>query len=100
MKLLLVEDNAADADFLAASLRRQRAGDIELINVHTLAEATDQLALDKFDVVLLDLHLPDGSGLQCLDAIQAVDNEIPIVVLKYYGYIFTKKVGLFTENPP
>ena len=81
MKLLLVEDNPADADFLAASLRRQRAGDIELVNVQTLAEAAAQLSLDKFDVVLLDLHLPDGSGLQCLDAIQAVDNEIPIVVL-------------------
>jgi len=81
MKLLLVEDNPADADFLAASLRRQRAGDVELVNVPTLALATEQLSLDTFDVVLLDLHLPDGSGLQCLDAIQAVNNEIPIVVL-------------------
>lgn len=81
MKLLLVEDNPADADFLAASLRRQRAGDVELVNVPTLALATEQLGLDTFDVVLLDLHLPDGSGLQCLDAIQAVNNEIPIVVL-------------------
>jgi len=81
MKLLLVEDNPADADFLAASLRRQRAGDVELVNVPTLALATEQLNLDTFDVVLLDLHLPDGSGLQCLDAIQAINNEIPIVVL-------------------
>ncbi len=81
MKLLLVEDNPADADFLAASLRRQRASDIQIVNVATLAEAVAQLGLDKFDVVLLDLHLPDGSGLQCLDAIQAVDNEIPVVVL-------------------
>ncbi|MBN8280020.1 MAG: EAL domain-containing protein [Gammaproteobacteria bacterium] len=81
MKLLLVEDNPADADFLAASLRRQRAGDVELVNVPTLAAATEQLGLDTFDVVLLDLHLPDGSGLQCLDAIQAINTEIPIVVL-------------------
>jgi diguanylate cyclase (GGDEF)-like protein len=81
MKLLLVEDNPADAAFLAASLRRQRAGDVELITTPTLAAATDRLGLDTFDVVLLDLHLPDGSGLQCLDAIQAVNNEIPIVVL-------------------
>ena len=81
MKLLLVEDNPADADFLAASLRRQRASDIQIVNVPTLEQAISQLSLDKFDVVLLDLHLPDGSGLQCLDAIQAVDNEIPIVVL-------------------
>ncbi|MDP2324328.1 MAG: diguanylate cyclase, partial [Gammaproteobacteria bacterium] len=81
MKLLLVEDNPADADFLAASLRRQQAGDVELINVLTLAAATERLGGEKFDVVLLDLHLPDGSGLQCLDTIQAVDNEVPIVVL-------------------
>ncbi len=81
MILLLVEDDPADADFLAASLRRQRASDIQIVNVATLAEAVSQLQLDKFDVVLLDLHLPDGSGLQCLDAIQAVDNEIPVVVL-------------------
>jgi len=81
MKLLLVEDNPADVDFLAASLRRQRATDVELINVMTLADATQALGSDKFDIVLLDLHLPDGSGLQCLDAIQALDNEVPIVVL-------------------
>ena len=81
MKLLLVEDNPADADFLQASLRRQRAGDVELINVPTLAQATEQLTTNSFDVVLLDLHLPDGFGLQCLDTIQAVNNEIPIVVL-------------------
>ncbi|MDH5254727.1 MAG: diguanylate cyclase, partial [Gammaproteobacteria bacterium] len=81
MKLLLVEDNPADVEFLAASLRRQRAGDVELVTAPTLAVATERLSLDAFDVVLLDLHLPDGSGLQCLDAIQAVNNEIPIVVL-------------------
>jgi len=81
MKLLLVEDNPEDVEFLEASLRRQRAGDVELVNVNTLAAATDRLTSDRFDVVLLDLHLPDGSGLQCLDAIQAVDREIPIVVL-------------------
>ncbi|MCE7901638.1 MAG: GGDEF domain-containing response regulator [Gammaproteobacteria bacterium PRO9] len=81
MKLLLVEDNPADADFLAASLRRQRAGDVELVNVATLAAAAERLRGDDFDVVLLDLHLPDGSGLQCLDSIQAIDSEIPIIVL-------------------
>jgi diguanylate cyclase (GGDEF)-like protein len=81
MKLLLVEDNPADVEFLAASLRRQRASDVEMVNVQSLASATERLADEKFDIVLLDLHLPDASGLECIDAIQAVDNEIPIVVL-------------------
>ena len=81
MKLLLVEDNPADVEFLAASLRRQQASDVEMVNVQSLGGATERLASEKFDVVLLDLHLPDASGLECIDAIQAIDNEVPIVVL-------------------
>jgi diguanylate cyclase (GGDEF)-like protein len=81
MKLLLVEDNPADVEFLAASLRRQRASDVEMVNVQSLGSATERLASEKFDIVLLDLHLPDASGLECIDAIQAIDNEVPIVVL-------------------
>ena len=84
MRLLLVEDNQADADFLAASLRRQRAGDVQLVTVGSLKDATAQLGVPQvppFDVVLLDLHLPDGSGLQCVDVIHSVNDTIPIVVL-------------------
>ena len=81
MKRLLVEDNPADVEFLAASLRRQRASDVEMVNVQSLGSATERLGSEKFDIVLLDLHLPDASGLECIDAIQAIDNEIPIVVL-------------------
>lgn len=81
MKLLLVEDNQADVEFLAASLRRQRASDVEMVNVRSLASATERIGSERFDIVLLDLHLPDASGLDCIDAIQAIDNEIPIVVL-------------------
>lgn len=81
MKLLLVEDNQADVEFLAASLRRQRASDVKMVNVQSLASATERLGSEKFDIVLLDLHLPDASGLECIDSIQAIDREIPIVVL-------------------
>ena len=63
MKLLLVEDNPADVEFLAASLRRQRASDVEMVNVQSLGSATERLGSEKFDIVLLDLHLPDGCVL-------------------------------------
>jgi len=82
MKLLLVEDNPEDADFLAASLRRCRPAEaVELQHVTTLAEADRALRETSFDVVLLDLKLPDGSGMTCVDAIQSVDPALPIVVL-------------------
>lgn len=81
MKLLLVEDNLEDADFLAASLRRHNVSDIELSHVTSLKDAVHQLRMQRFDVVLLDLHLPDGSGMECVDAIQAAEGSVPIVVL-------------------
>ncbi len=81
MKLLLVEDNPDDAAFLGASLRRQQAADVALVHVSSLAEAATRLAAESFDVVLLDLNLPDANGLACVDAIQAVNERLPIVVL-------------------
>jgi diguanylate cyclase (GGDEF)-like protein len=81
MKLLLVEDNLTDAEFLAASLRRSGASDIDLTHVTTLKEATRALRKGGFEVVLLDMGLPDGSGMECVEAVQEADPDMPIVVL-------------------
>jgi diguanylate cyclase (GGDEF)-like protein len=81
MKLLLVEDTATDAEFLAASMRRQRATDVQLTTATTLAAAVEFLGAETFDVVLLDLNLPDGSGLECVDVIQQACSDVPIVAL-------------------
>lgn len=81
MKLLLVEDNTTDAEFLAASLRRSDASDVELTHVTTLKDCTRALRKGGFDVVLLDMGLPDGSGLECVEAVQEADPDMPIVVL-------------------
>jgi diguanylate cyclase (GGDEF)-like protein len=81
MKLLLVEDNPDDVAFLRAALRRQKTDEVELSHASTIAEASEMLKSGPFDIVLLDLHLPDGQGLSCVDAIQKVDERIPMVVL-------------------
>jgi len=81
MKLLLVEDNSTDAEFLAASLRRSGASDIDLTHVATLKEGTRAIRKGGFDVVLLDMGLPDGSGMECVEAVQEADPDMPIVVL-------------------
>jgi diguanylate cyclase (GGDEF)-like protein len=81
MKLLLVEDNTTDAEFLAASLRRSGASNIELTHVTTLKDGTRALRKGGFDVVLLDMGLPDGSGMECVEAVQEADPDMPIVVL-------------------
>ncbi len=78
--LLLVEDNPADAD-LVRELLEEAGQPFRVDLVGCLAEATRRLQTDRVDVVLLDLHLPDAVGLQCVRAVRAVAGEVPIVVL-------------------
>jgi len=82
-KILLVEDNLGDAGLLRAAI-----ADIgcELFNfqlAHTdrLASAVAALQGERFDVVLLDLSLPDSSGLQTVRGMRQADPAIPIVVM-------------------
>ena len=81
MKLLLVQDNLDDAEFLTRALRRQSVDGMEFVHVKCLADMAEAMTASSFDVVLLDLNLPDGAGLECVDAVKAVDDELPIIVL-------------------
>ena len=62
MKILLVEDDQINAEILKAWLKRADVLDLELTHVSRLAESIALLTEEQFDVVLLDLHLPDASG--------------------------------------
>ncbi len=81
MKLLLVEDDRADARFLRSCLTRSQGSPPDLVHRECLNDALDSLRTGHFDVVLLDLHLPDASGEACVRAIQQVNPAVPIVVL-------------------
>lgn len=84
MKILLVEDDSDDAEFLRLSLL-QHNGSVYVTRTARLVDAAAALGNDRFDVVLLDLHLPDGSGVECVEAIQQADAAVPIVVLSGLG---------------
>jgi len=76
--LLLVEDDEGDA-FLVRELLTDAAPEITILTVATLAEAEAQAA--RADCALLDLGLPDSSGLEGLVRLRRVAPETPIVVL-------------------
>ena len=84
MKILLVEDDSDDADFLRVSLARHN-GSVYITRAARLSDALSALRNDRFDVVLLDLHLPDGSGVECVEKVQQADTLMPIVVLSGHG---------------
>jgi diguanylate cyclase (GGDEF)-like protein len=85
MKVLLVEDDSDDAEFLRQSLIRHNARSMDITRAERISDAVGALRGERFDVVLLDLHLPDASGAECVEKVQNADSLVPIVVLSGQG---------------
>lgn len=82
MKVLLVEDNPGDARLIEEMIKEvEGPARFDLVHVQSLAEAIHSLGTDSFDSVLLDLGLPDSSGLDTLVKVNAQAPQMPIVVL-------------------
>ncbi len=78
MRLLLVEDTEDVADAIVASF--QRRGDA-IDHVASVEDAEDALAVQDYDVVVLDIGLPDGSGLDLLKSARSSGSRAPILML-------------------
>ncbi|MEO8065132.1 MAG: ATP-binding protein [Pseudomonadota bacterium] len=81
IRLLLVEDNPADARVVERHLKDAGLNHVSSDWVQTAAEAAQRLTTTEYDLVLLDLGLPDASGLQALRALRAIADLTPIIVL-------------------
>jgi diguanylate cyclase (GGDEF)-like protein len=83
IRVLLIEDNATDAH-MAAELLDASSG-FELTHVERLSEATAKLGGGGFDAVLLDLMLPDSSGLATVSSVHDRAPDLPIIVYSGAG---------------
>lgn len=81
IKVLLVEDNPEDVLLLEKILQKGGTGRFELEPVASLKLALERMRVRDFDVVLLDLSLPDSHGLKAFSVLQEAAPEIPIIVL-------------------
>ena len=81
VEILLVEDNPGDARLVTVYLAESDPARFAVTHVSTMAEAEERLAKETFDVVLLDLGLPDGSGIEVVARTKEARPDIPIVVL-------------------
>lgn len=79
--VLLVEDSPSDANLLRHTFSRVSKGEWELVCVERLSDAIDVCSDRAFDIVLLDLSLPDSDGLETVAQFQVAAPDIPIVVL-------------------
>lgn len=81
-KLLVIDDEP----LICQSFRWVFAtGDVEVLTAGTVGEGWRRVEEDRPDVVVLDFRLPDGSGLDLLDRIRAVDPRRPILFLTAHG---------------
>jgi two-component system OmpR family response regulator len=91
MRILLIEDDTV----LGAALRDQIAADGHSMDwVMRLDAARDALAVAVYDLVLLDLMLPDGRGIPFLRALRARGNVTPVIILTALDQVSDRIEGL------
>ena len=91
LRVLVVEDNLINQKVIGEMLRRRGHGVTLSQNGE---EALLELKKQRFDLVVMDLHMPIMSGVECLQAVRRSQEwyrEIPIIVLTADAYDSTKR---------
>ena len=81
LQVLVVEDNAGDARLLSEMFSKEKPDSFELTHLLRMSEALAHLAKGGVDIVLLDMGLPDGHGLETVRRAHAVAPAVPLIVL-------------------
>ena len=102
MDLLLVEDDRADVLLYtdAISSSNIKSQNIIVAVCHTLVEAEAALLLKKFDIILLDMNLPDSEELQGFKKLVNLYPDIPIVIHSsvYSAQLASEAIALGAED--
>ncbi|MGB8476166.1 MAG: EAL domain-containing protein [Candidatus Acidiferrum sp.] len=79
--LLLIEDNPGDARLLREMLNEQDSDEAEVTHAENMKDAEKHLAGHAFDVILIDLGLPDAQGMAAVRRAHDAAPRVPLVVL-------------------
>ena len=83
-KILIVEDDSVIRNLLQAIFLRHK---LPVTLAHNLAEAQVQLAKEPFDLMMLDLRLPDGDGLKFLEQVATLPERPLVVMVTGFGSV-------------
>ena len=76
-KILLLEDDTTLGNGIFLALQ---SPDLQITVCRTLAQAQDTVARNSFDLLILDINLPDGSGLALLEQVRRT-SDMPVILL-------------------
>ena len=85
IRVLLIEDNPGDARLIRENLADSGVARFEVTTVGRLSQGLTQLREAAFDVLLLDLSLPDSQGFDTFTTTLGQGSDVPIVVLTGLG---------------
>ena len=91
MKLLLIEDELALSEALTAMLRTEG---FAVDAVATLDSANTAVRLSTYDAVLMDLHLPDGDGMEWLRRLRITGQVTPVIIMTARDQVSDRITGL------
>jgi DNA-binding response OmpR family regulator len=91
VRVLLVEDSPRVAEAVGAALRQR---DLTVVVAGTVRAASDALAAQKFDVAVIDIVLPDGSGLEWCRAARSQGSALPMLLLTARAGVADRVAGL------
>lgn len=91
MKLLIIEDDASLSEIMTRALRGEG---YVVESAKTFFEADDKIAAYSYDCILLDIMLPDGSGLKLLEHIKKLDKGDRVIIISARDSIDDKVAGL------
>lgn len=81
LDILMIEDNQGDARLIQENITESFGTSAEIKRIGTLGDGLRSLAEKQYSVVLLDLTLPDSSGLDTIHRIIDQNPSVPVVVL-------------------
>ncbi|MGL5001768.1 MAG: response regulator transcription factor, partial [Casimicrobium sp.] len=89
--ILLVDD---DTELGSLLIRLFEKHAIAVRHVETIAAARKEISQAKFDALVLDIMLPDGSGLDLCREMRASHTQLPVLMLSARGETFDRVLGL------
>jgi signal transduction histidine kinase len=85
LRVLLIEDNPGDVRLIKEMLVEAKHTAFELECFERLTDGLARLSEDRFEVVLLDLSLPDSTGLDTFVTFNAAAPDLPVVILSGFN---------------
>jgi DNA-binding NtrC family response regulator len=83
-RILVVDDEPAQRELVVGFLKKQA---FDVVVAETGAKAVELFRQDSIDLILTDQKMPNMSGLDLLQAVRAINPEIPVILMTAFGSI-------------